>query len=85
MLRSAESLGPHGALVVPKLFRRSVTYLRDPSRGMAFCTWLRDKSGADDEVSLADGPWRRLSTWPRESGQRVRLGADVLEMVFAKT
>lgn len=85
VLRSASSLGPHGALVVPKLFRRSVTFWRDAARGMSFCTWLRDKSGADDEVSVGGGPWRRLSTWLRESGERVRLGADVLEMVFAET
>jgi endonuclease YncB( thermonuclease family) len=85
VLRSAESLGPHGALVVPKLFRRSVTFFRAAARGMSFCTWLRDKSGADDEVSVGGGPLRRLSTWLRESGDRVRLGADVLEMVFAET
>jgi hypothetical protein len=34
---------------------------------------------------VGGGPWRRLSTWLRESGERVRLGADVLEMVFAET
>jgi endonuclease YncB( thermonuclease family) len=85
VLRSASSLGPHGALVVPKLFRRSVTFWRDAARGMSFCAWLREKSGADEEVSVGGGPWRRLSTWLRASGERVRLGADVLEMVFAET
>ena len=39
-----------------ELFRRSVTYFRDAARGMSFCTWLRDKSGADDEVSAGGGP-----------------------------
>ena len=56
LLRSASSLGPHGALEIPKLFRRSVTYFRDAARGMSFCTRLRDKSGADDEVSAGGGP-----------------------------
>jgi hypothetical protein len=35
VLRSAESLGPHGALVVPKLFRRSVAFSTE-ARGMSF-------------------------------------------------
>ena len=85
LLRSASSLGPRGALVVPKLLRRSVTFWRDAARGISFCTRLREKFGADDEVSVGGGPWRGLSTWLRESGERVRLGADVLEMVFEET
>ena len=42
-------------------------------------------SSAYSSMSVGGGPWRRLSTWLRESGDRVRLGADVLEMVFAET
>jgi len=62
-----------------------VAFWRDAEGGMSFCAWLREKSGADDEVSVGGGAWRRLSTLLRESGERVRLGADVLEMVFTET
>ena len=60
-------------------------FLREAARGTSFCTWLRELSGADDEVSVDGGALQRLSTLLRESGDRVRLCADVLSMTFAET
>jgi hypothetical protein len=79
------SLGPYGALVYPKLFRRSVTFFREAARAMSFRTWLRDASGVDDLVRVAGGGWQRLSTRLREHGGRIRLDADVVNMTIAET
>ena len=84
VLRSEASLGPFGALVFPKLFRRAMTFFHEARRGMSFLSWLRDESGVDDEVRIHDGPFRHLSSALREHGGQVQLAADVLAMTFAE-
>lgn len=83
VLRSEASLGPYGALVFPKLFRRSVTFFREAARGVGFREWLRDLSGVDDEVSVNGGAFRPLSALLLETRGRVRLAADLLTTTFA--
>ena len=83
VLRSEASLGPHGALVFPKLFRRSVTFLREASRGLGFREWLRGWSEADDAVRIGEGAWRRLSDLLGERGGLVRVERDLIGVTFA--
>jgi hypothetical protein len=60
--------------VYPKLFRRSVTFFREHAGHQSFCEWLRDASGADDELRVGeDGAWRRLV----DHARRERRSRDV--------
>ena len=70
LLRSVASLGPHGTLVFPKPFRRSVTFLREATRG-------------DDAVRIGEGAWRRLSDLLGERGGLVRVERDLIGVTFA--
>ena len=83
-LRSQASIGPAGALILPKLFRRCSDYLRDGSPG-TLPEWLRRRRGEpnspDDEVIL-DGEPRHLSDLLTQVGTRISLTADPLELVF---
>ncbi len=61
-LMTQEDIGPDGALIMPKLFRRSTDYLSDVAKGVFagnLSDWLRDKSGGsrpeNDLVLLNDG------------------------------
>ena len=67
-VRSERSLGPHGALVLPKLFRRCVRWLQDGARE-AFTAWLA-RDGSVDDVVWVDGVGRatRLSRVVLERG-----------------
>jgi endonuclease YncB( thermonuclease family) len=83
-LRSEASLGAHGALVFPKLFRRSVAFFREAARGVGFREWLRQSSGADDAVRVAGGAWRRLSDLLTEREGLLRVVPDLLDVTFAE-
>jgi len=83
VLRSDASLGRYGALVFPKVFRRSVTFFREGPRGVGFREWLRDWSGDDDRVSVDGRPPRPLSALLVADRQgRIRLTSDVSAMTF---
>jgi len=86
-LTDQASIGPQGALVFPKLFRRATDYLRDGFEG-SFPAWLRQaRSGTgpeDDEVLLA-GERTRLSALVRQQGRRVTVEADLLDLVFVES
>jgi len=82
-LRSEGSLGPYGSLVLPKVFRRTVTYFREAAAGVGFCEWLRDWSGVDDRVRTSRGRWCRLSDVVRDRGGVIRVVGDPLSMTFA--
>ena len=83
-LRSDSSLGPHGALVFPKIFRRSVAFFREHAPSESFKEWLKLKSGVDDEVRASEGGWRRLSDLIDERDGVLRLIDDPTSLVFAE-
>jgi hypothetical protein len=84
-LRSQASIGPDGALILPKLFRRCTDYLRDRMSGESLPDWLRrHRTGAnpqDDEV-YSGSSLVRLSDLIRQEGRRISLAADPLDLVF---
>lgn len=83
-LRAQASIGPAGALILPKLFRRCSDYLRDGAPG-TLPQWLRRRRGEpnspDDEV-LVDGQLRHLSDLVRQNGTRIAFTADPLAILF---
>jgi len=81
-LERQASVGPRGALVFPKLFRRATEYLRE-ERDATFPAWLREQ-GADDDEVLVGGERTRLSALVRQDGRRVTFEADLLDLVFAE-
>ena len=84
-LRSQASIGPQGALILPKLFRRCSDYLRDRRGAETLPQWLRRRRGEpnspDDEL-IVDGQRRRLSDVVAHNGQRIELLADPLQILF---
>jgi endonuclease YncB( thermonuclease family) len=83
-LRTPASIGPQGALILPKLFRRCSDYLRDGAPD-TLPQWLRRRRGEpdspDDEV-LVDGELRHLSDLVRQDGRRISFLADPLAILF---
>ena len=81
-----EAVGPDGALVLPKLFRRVVDYLRQrggPARTLP--QWLADHPDTeDDDVLVAGAPAVPLHTLLTQDGDTVTLHADVLDLVFVE-
>jgi hypothetical protein len=83
-LPDQEAIGPDGALVLPKLFRRCTDYLRGRSPGQTLPDWLRvDPAARDDEV-LLDGRQTRLSALVDQDAERISFGADLLRVVFVE-
>ena len=79
-----EEIGPAGALVLPKLFRRCSDYLRDGSPG-TLPEWLRsrrDEPNSPDDQVIVDGRALHLSDLLRHDGTRVSFTADPLAVVF---
>ncbi len=86
-LADQASIGPEGALVFPKLFRRATDYLRDEFEG-SFPEWLRQArsgTGPEDDEVLLDGRRTRLSALVRQQGRRVTVEADLLDLVFVES
>lgn len=70
-------------LILPKLFRRCVAYLRERDKGFAgsLRDWLLADPGRDDEILL--GPRKtRLSSVLESNGTTVKVLFDPLEAVF---
>jgi endonuclease YncB( thermonuclease family) len=87
VLHGEASLGVHGALVFPKVFRRAVSFFREATRGTSFREWLRRESGGDDPVRVAcagRASWRKLSDLLTERDGVVRVATDVIGMTFAE-
>jgi hypothetical protein len=82
--RSQASIGPAGALILPKFFRRCSDYLRDGS-AETLPQWLRRRRGQpnspDDEV-IVDGSLRHLSDLLVQDGRRISFTADPFEILF---
>lgn len=83
-LRTEASLGAHGALVFPKIFRRAVTYFREARSGTLFERWLRDSSGCDDPVRVADGMQGRLSDLLKHRGGLIHMTHDPVGLTFVE-
>ena len=87
-LAEQADVGPGGALVLPKLFRRATEYLRTRRGGETLPDWLREGEGAqrerDDAVLVAGRAPVPLSSLLERRGDEVALRADLLELVFVE-
>jgi endonuclease YncB( thermonuclease family) len=84
-LRSQASIGPAGALILPKLFRRCTDYLKAGMSGETLIEWLRRRQtgrNAQDDPVVVGGKTIRLSDVLRQDGRRVSLTVSPLDMVF---
>jgi endonuclease YncB( thermonuclease family) len=73
----------HHQLVLPKLFRRGIAYLREKEKGYSgsLQDWLVANPDSDDEIMLGTRK-TRLSSVLDVEGNRVRVLFDPLEAVF---
>jgi hypothetical protein len=81
-LPDQDAIGPDGALILPKLFRRCTDYLRGRSSGQTLPDWLRADPAARDDEILLDGRQTRLSARVDQDAERILFGADLLRVVF---
>lgn len=79
-LRTQADIGPDGALLLPKLFRRCTDFLASDST-QTFDAWLADQ-GADDDPVEVNGRRTTLSALVTQDGDRVSLTASPLDMTF---
>lgn len=79
-----QALGPGGALVHPKLFRRATDYLRDRGTGvdLTLPEWLAARPEQDDAVLVAGADPVPLHTLLIQQGDTVTLLPDLLDLVF---
>lgn len=80
--RTQDDVGPDGALVLPKLFRRVTDFLASESE-QSFDAWLADQGEDDDPVDV-DGRRTTLSDLVTQDGDEIRLTADPLSLVFVE-
>lgn len=87
-LAGQSAIGPAGALIVPKLFRRCTDYLATRAPGETLAHWMRTHGTAarpeDDLVSVAGAPPVPLSTLIEQSGDHISLTASPLDLVFSE-
>jgi hypothetical protein len=82
-LAGQDSIGPAGALILPKLFRRCTDYLRTRLAGETLPDWLRARPDTeDDQLSVAEGPLVRLSELVTQRGDELSFSAGLLDLVF---
>lgn len=83
-LASERSIGPHGALIFPKLFRRCLAYFADRFSGFRgdLRAWLESEAGADNDVVLVRGKLTRLSALVSGIGREVHTRLDGGPLVF---
>jgi endonuclease YncB( thermonuclease family) len=88
ILREQDDLGPGGALVLPKLFRRCVQYLETRRRGETLPRWLRRRERAGEPVNdvavVAGQGERELAELVEQDGDRIALLPDLLALTFVE-
>jgi hypothetical protein len=78
-LASEGSIGPRGALILPKLFRRCVSFLAARFRG-GLRRWLKSQGGHADDVVICDRRLTRMSDLLVEAGTLVRSTLDATRL-----
>ena len=81
-LTKQPDVGPEGALVLPKLFRRCTDYLKADTK-QTFLAWLTDQ-GADDDPVEVGGKRTTLSALITQKGDTVSLTAAIPDLVFVE-
>lgn len=89
-LDDQDSIGPEGALIFPKLFRRCTDFLKAVGKagpGYDLGDWLRENPNQDDELFIeAESPGNmmtlRLSSLLEQRNSKVAVNADMLDVVF---
>lgn len=81
-LTGPDALGPSGALIWPKLFRRATDYFHHRSAGQSLPDWLAATPSEDDSLYVGDSPTpTALHTLLRQDKDRVSLTVDLLDLV----
>jgi endonuclease YncB( thermonuclease family) len=89
-LTDQDSIGPHGQLILPKLFRRATDYLKDRDAGFRgnLTDWLQaNDTGSrheNDLVVLRGGVEAPLSTLLYQRNSAIAFGPDLLDVVFVE-
>lgn len=80
-LANQASIGPEGALILPKLYRRCTDYLESRERRQTLPQWLRETGDEDDRVIV--GRIRtRLSELVEQRNRIIAFSGDPLDLVF---
>jgi hypothetical protein len=89
VLDTAEDIGPGGAVILPKLFRRCTDYLKARQKGFIgeLADWLRANAAGsraeDDQVHIVSANVTvPLSSLIEQRNNRISLSADLLDIVF---
>jgi endonuclease YncB( thermonuclease family) len=89
-LAGQDSIGPHGQLILPKLFRRATDYLTDVRRGFTgnLSDWLLahvcGSRPENDLVVLPGGIEAPLSTLLEQRNSWIACTPDLLDIVFVE-
>ena len=81
------SIGPQGALILPKLFRRCIEYLQARLPGQSLPEWLHASAATrrpDDDGVTVSGRRTTLAGLVAQRGTTVSLAADPLDLVFVE-
>ncbi len=84
-LTGQDSIGPEGALILPKLFRRCTDYLETRQGRETLRTWLRttgDETRPEDDRVLVGRIETRLSDLVEQRNRIIAFSADPLDLVF---
>lgn len=83
-LATEASIGPRGALIFPKLFRRCVGFFGARLAGFrgGIRAWLEGEGGRANDVVIAGGRLVRLSELIVEADRAVRTRVDATAIVF---
>jgi endonuclease YncB( thermonuclease family) len=89
-LVSKDSVGERGALILPKLFRRAISYLnakaKNPSLGSIkdWMVFTQTTGVPEDDLVKTNLQTVRLSSLLNVAGNQVKFGVDTTELVFVE-
>ena len=91
VLVNQDSIGPQGELVLPKLFRRCIDYLKDVAKGYQgnltdWLVWIsQGKSRNENDIVLVQESFEvPLSSLIQQRNQRIGLKVNLLDIVFVE-